>query len=118
MALEEEFGVEIPDEDAEKLVTVGDAVNYLKEHASRTPAGCHDPGMGRDQAGCEAGCPAHDRFSCAWSARLVPAAGASAATPRTGVRSGGSRRFDSPLSRSSSILPFRIEADLRPAKTA
>lgn len=33
MALEEEFGVEIPDEDAEKLVTVGDAVNYLKEHA-------------------------------------------------------------------------------------
>ena len=33
MALEEEFGVEIPDEDAEKMVTVGDAVNYLKEHA-------------------------------------------------------------------------------------
>ena len=33
MAIEEEFGVEIPDEDAEKLVTVGDAVNYLKEHA-------------------------------------------------------------------------------------
>lgn len=34
MALEEEFGVEIPDEDAEKMVTVGDALNYLKEHAS------------------------------------------------------------------------------------
>jgi acyl carrier protein len=33
MALEEEFGVEIPDEDAEKMVTVGDAVNYLKENA-------------------------------------------------------------------------------------
>lgn len=33
MALEEEFGVEIPDEDAEKMVTVGDALNYLKEHA-------------------------------------------------------------------------------------
>jgi acyl carrier protein len=32
MALEEEFKVEIPDEDAEKLVTVGDAMNYLKEH--------------------------------------------------------------------------------------
>jgi len=33
MALEEEFGVEIPDEDAEKLRTVGDAMNYLKAHA-------------------------------------------------------------------------------------
>lgn len=34
MALEEEFNVEIPDEDAEKMVTVGDAMNYLKEHVS------------------------------------------------------------------------------------
>ena len=33
MAFEEEFGVEIPDEEAEKIRTVGDAVNYLKEHA-------------------------------------------------------------------------------------
>jgi acyl carrier protein len=33
MALEEEFGVEIPDEDAEKILTVGDAINYLNEHA-------------------------------------------------------------------------------------
>lgn len=33
MALEEEFSVEIPDEDAEKMITVGDALNYLKEHA-------------------------------------------------------------------------------------
>jgi acyl carrier protein len=32
MALEEEFKVEIPDEDAEKLVTVGDAMSYLREH--------------------------------------------------------------------------------------
>jgi acyl carrier protein len=32
MALEEEFNVEIPDEDAEKMVTVGDAMKYLKEH--------------------------------------------------------------------------------------
>jgi acyl carrier protein len=31
MAFEEEFGIEIPDEDAEKLQTVGDAVNYLNE---------------------------------------------------------------------------------------
>ena len=28
MALEEEFGIEIPDEDAEKLTTVGEAMNY------------------------------------------------------------------------------------------
>ncbi len=32
MALEEEFGVEIPDEDAEKIATVGDAVKYIQEH--------------------------------------------------------------------------------------
>jgi acyl carrier protein len=31
MALEEEFGVEIPDEDAEKMTTVGDAVKYIEE---------------------------------------------------------------------------------------
>jgi len=31
MAFEEEFGIEIPDEDAEKLQTVGDAVKYLDE---------------------------------------------------------------------------------------
>jgi acyl carrier protein len=32
MAFEEEFGVEIPDEEAEKIRSVGDAVAYLKEH--------------------------------------------------------------------------------------
>ena len=32
MAMEEEFDLEIPDEDAEKIKTVGDAVNYLKSH--------------------------------------------------------------------------------------
>ncbi len=31
MALEEEFGVEIPDEDAEKIGTVGDAIKYVEE---------------------------------------------------------------------------------------
>ncbi|MFC1509534.1 acyl carrier protein [Candidatus Omnitrophota bacterium] len=31
MALEEEFGVEIPDEDAEKITTVGDAIKYVEE---------------------------------------------------------------------------------------
>lgn len=33
MAMEQEFDVEIPDEDAEKIKTVGDAVNYIKEKA-------------------------------------------------------------------------------------
>ncbi|MCR5147068.1 MAG: acyl carrier protein [Clostridia bacterium] len=32
MALEEEFDTEIPDTDAEKVVTVGDVVEYIKEH--------------------------------------------------------------------------------------
>jgi len=32
MALEEEFGIEIPDEDAEKIVTVKDASSYILEH--------------------------------------------------------------------------------------
>jgi acyl carrier protein len=32
MAFEEEFSVEIPDEDAEKMQTVGDAIRYLAEH--------------------------------------------------------------------------------------
>lgn len=32
MALEEEFDLEIPDEDAEKILNVGDAVNYIKEN--------------------------------------------------------------------------------------
>lgn len=32
MALEEEFGIEIPDEDAEKIATVQDAVGYIRDH--------------------------------------------------------------------------------------
>ncbi|MDL5053649.1 acyl carrier protein [Oscillatoria laete-virens NRMC-F 0139] len=31
MAFEEEFGVEVPDEDAEKLQTVGDVIRYIEE---------------------------------------------------------------------------------------
>jgi acyl carrier protein len=31
MAFEEEFDIEIPDEDAEKISTVGDAVNYIED---------------------------------------------------------------------------------------
>ena len=33
MALEEEFGLEISDEDAEKLTTVEQAITYIKSHA-------------------------------------------------------------------------------------
>jgi acyl carrier protein len=33
MAFEEEFGIEIPDEDSEKISKVQDAVNYIDEHA-------------------------------------------------------------------------------------
>ena len=32
MAFEEEFGIEIPDEDAENMSTVGDAIDYLEKH--------------------------------------------------------------------------------------
>ncbi len=32
MALEEEFGVDIPDEEAQNIKNVGDAVNYIKSH--------------------------------------------------------------------------------------
>jgi acyl carrier protein len=32
MAFEEEFGMEIPDEEAEKLQTVGDAIDYISSH--------------------------------------------------------------------------------------
>lgn len=31
MAFEEEFGIEIPDEDAEKILTVQNAIDYIKE---------------------------------------------------------------------------------------
>lgn len=32
MAMEEEFDIEIPDEDAEKIQTVGDAIKYISEN--------------------------------------------------------------------------------------
>jgi len=32
MAIEEEFGVKIPDEDVDKIQTVQDAIDYLREH--------------------------------------------------------------------------------------
>src|SRR2546422_11531567 len=39
MALEEEFGVEIPDEDAEKIATVGEAVKYIEAHMGEHATG-------------------------------------------------------------------------------
>jgi acyl carrier protein len=38
MALEEKFGVEVPDEDAETLTTVGKAVEYIEKKASEQGA--------------------------------------------------------------------------------
>ncbi len=35
MALEEAFGLEIPDEEAEKIKTVNDTINYVKAHAKK-----------------------------------------------------------------------------------
>jgi acyl carrier protein len=35
MAFEEEFSVEVPDEDAEKLLTVGDVVKYIEEKTAK-----------------------------------------------------------------------------------
>ena len=36
MAFEEEFGIEIPDEEAEKITTVGEAVAFVEKHATET----------------------------------------------------------------------------------
>ncbi len=35
MALEEEYNMEISDEDAEKILTVGDAIEYIKSHSTK-----------------------------------------------------------------------------------
>ena len=35
MAFEEEFGIEIPDEDAEKITRVKEAVDYIEHHAGQ-----------------------------------------------------------------------------------
>ena len=36
MALEEEFGIEIPDEEAEKMTNVGEAIRYVEAKASKS----------------------------------------------------------------------------------
>ena len=35
LAFEKEFGIEIPEEDAEKMTTVGDAIKYLQERIEK-----------------------------------------------------------------------------------
>jgi acyl carrier protein len=35
MALEEEFGIEIPDEDAEKITRVREAIDYIEKHSGK-----------------------------------------------------------------------------------
>ena len=35
MAFEEEFGIEVPDEDAEKLLTVGNVIEYIEKHIQK-----------------------------------------------------------------------------------
>jgi len=35
MAFEEAFGIEIPDEDAEKIATVKDAIDYIEKHSKK-----------------------------------------------------------------------------------
>ena len=35
MAFEEKFGIEIPDEEAEKIATVKDAISYIQAHVSK-----------------------------------------------------------------------------------
>ena len=47
MAFEEEFSVEVPDEDAEKLQTVGDVIKYIDERAKKEGgAGASAPSAG------------------------------------------------------------------------
>jgi len=36
MRFEEKFEIEIPDEDAEKIVCIGDAIQYIEEHIEQT----------------------------------------------------------------------------------
>src|SRR6184192_2548506 len=46
MALEEGFGMEIPDEDAEKITTVKEAISYIESHMPKSTSCCHRRGSG------------------------------------------------------------------------
>ena len=60
MAMEEEFGVEIADEDAQKILKVKDAINYIESSKSKTGHGC-TPFRGRPASREES---ASGSFSC------------------------------------------------------
>jgi acyl carrier protein len=47
MAFEEEFGVEVPDEDAEKLQTVGDVIKYIEDKSTKHETAPGPSGPGR-----------------------------------------------------------------------
>src|SRR6476646_5330466 len=72
MSLEEEFGTEISDEDAEKIRTVGDAVEYIDERASS--------GNPRARFGDRIGGPGGD------PGRTTRPSGSRSRSPRTGAR--------------------------------
>ena len=51
MTLEEEFDITIPDEDAERIQTVAQAIRYVEEHSGRDPARRTKPTMPKPPAG-------------------------------------------------------------------
>src|SRR4029450_6422646 len=51
MAFEEEFGIEIPDEDAEKITRVKEAVEYIESHSKKKQGG---PWVGLPEPSCSA----------------------------------------------------------------
>jgi 3-oxoacyl-[acyl-carrier-protein] synthase II len=67
MAFEEAFELEIPDEDAEKIATVGDAVTYIEARKSKSPQ-ARNPG--RRPAEHRATCAVFGGFRLAWRAKV------------------------------------------------
>ena len=50
MAFEEEFGIEMPDEEAENITSVGEAIEYIDEHAKKKQAGKRGDGPGESSS--------------------------------------------------------------------
>jgi len=76
MSLEEQFGLQISDEDAEKLTTVGEAVDYIYEHTNyprfaTIHADCTARFAGRRDAGCANTSLCAFRFSSTFSSILA-----------------------------------------------
>ena len=80
MALEEEFETEIPDEEAEKITTVQQAIDYIKSHSPRSP----EPGpTGAICPGAESSSP--DSASSARSATRSAKPGRTSSPARSGI---------------------------------